>query len=172
MRGDIVKSETRIADLKGFFEDEEARKAMRQDQTVYHVEAAMPEEEGTPGGLFFGASFILPGLVGDEYFMTKGHYHHNMERAEYYWCITGKGLLLLMDENRRIRTEEFSPGNLCYIPRRMAHRLVNTGDEVLTVGACWPSDAGHNYGEILSRGFAARVKKVKGSPKVVSAGDA
>lgn len=167
LKGDIVKSETRISDLSGFFENEKIRASMDQDQIIYHVEAFCPERDGTEGGLFFGTSYLLPGLVGDEYYMTKGHFHQVTDTAEFYWCIKGEGFLLLMDEARNVSWTKLSIGKICYIPRKTAHRLVNTGDEILTVGACWPSNAGHDYGKIRSEGFAARVKKIHGSPQIV-----
>ena len=31
--------------------------------------------EGTPGGLYFGITHLYPGLLEQEYFLTKGHFH-------------------------------------------------------------------------------------------------
>jgi hypothetical protein len=55
----------------------------------------LPVAEGTPGGLYWGTTFIQPGLVGDEYFMTKGHSHSLPDRAEYYITASGEGALIL-----------------------------------------------------------------------------
>ncbi len=59
------------------------------------------------------------------------------------------------------------PGSLHYIPGHTAHRVVNTGDQILKFGACWPSDAGHNYETITSQGFSARVKEIDNSIELV-----
>lgn len=168
LEGDGVSQSARsLGDLKGVFEQEEMRAAMDQQTIVYDVQSHAVVPEGTPGGLFFGTSNVMPGQVGDEYFMTKGHYHARRECAEYYWCIQGRGALILMDESGRCWMEEMIPGSLHYIPGFVAHRLANTGDEPLRVGACWPSDAGHDYAAIAESGFTARLKNVGGVPTLV-----
>lgn len=148
-----------LGDLRGVFADADADAWARMDPATlaYSVvmHAAVPE--GTTGGLFFGTSLIEPGDVGGECFMTRGHFHALADRAEYYWGIAGHGLLLLMTADRRCRVERVSAGSLHYIPGHTAHRLVNTGAERLVVGACWPSDAGHDYASIEQSGFSVRV---------------
>ena len=89
--------------------------------------------------------------------MTKGHFHARRETAEYYWGIAGKGVLLLMDESGNCTVQAVEKGSLHYIGGHIAHRLINIGDEDLLVGACWPSDAGHDYGSIAGSGFPVRV---------------
>jgi glucose-6-phosphate isomerase len=156
-----------IGDLKDFFADETARSVMDQQTIVYKVQYYLPVEEGTGGGLFFGNTTIFPGKVGDEYFMTKGHFHAKGDRTEFYWCIKGKGMLLLMDRNRKTWAEEMHPGSLHHIPPYVAHRTVNIGEEPMTFGACWPSDAGHDYGTIRDVGFSARLLEVDGKLELV-----
>ena len=163
----IVRTERRLCDLVGLYADETARKALDQDQIVYRVEMHAVAGESAPGGLFFGTSFLEPGRVGDEYFMTKGHFHSKREAAEYYWGVCGQGALVFMDEDRRCWVEQVAPGSLHYIPGGVAHRLCNVGDSELVVGACWPADAGHDYSSIAERGFSARVKRVDGRPQLV-----
>jgi glucose-6-phosphate isomerase len=158
----------RIGDLEGIFADKSAFKQLSQTQMVYRVQYYFPVREGTEGGLFFGNTTIYPGKVGREYFMTKGHFHDKRNRGEYYWCINGKGMLLLMDQERKTWAEEMIPGSLHYMPAYIAHRTVNTGDEPLTFGACWPSDAGHDYGTILDEGFSARLMEIDGKAQLVS----
>jgi len=164
--GGVSRSARTVGDLKGFFADEEARLKMSPDTVVYEVE--MHDACGNvEGGLFFGISRVYPGKVGSEYFMTKGHFHAVRNRGEYYWGIQGEGLLVLMDADRNFRTETVVPGSLHYIPGHIAHRLVNTGDTVLVVGACWPSDAGHDYDTIARDGFSCRVVENGGKAEVV-----
>lgn len=161
-----------LSDLKGVFADEAARAAMKPDTLAYRVDCYFPVAEGKSGGLFFGCTFLEPGLVGDEYFMTKGHFHANIDTAEYYWCLRGQGVLLLMTEDRHCRAERLTPGSLHYIPGRTAHRVINTGSETLCFGACWPADAGHDYESIAARGFSARVVRTPDGPAVVPAEEA
>lgn len=165
----VIDLRRTLGDLKGIFADEDARAAADQNQTAYLVQAHMTEEEGKEGGLFMGTTFLYPGRVGNEYFMTKGHFHGKTDAAEYYWCIGGKGVLMLMDEDRNCRAEKMCPGSLHYIRGRVAHRIANTGDEVLAVGTCCPSDAGHDYETIASEGFSCRVVRVDGKPHLVRA---
>ncbi len=166
----ITVSQRVIGDLVGLFEDEAARAALPQDRLAYRVVAHMPVPEGTAGGLFFGTSHVEPGLVGDEYMMTKGHLHAKPDTGEYYWGLSGHGMLLLMDERRACWAEPVFPGSLHYIPGRVAHRLANTGDTVLSVGACWLAEAGHDYAAIARHGFSARLKRVDGRPRLAPAG--
>jgi glucose-6-phosphate isomerase len=160
---DVTRTVRKIGDLAGVFGDEEAIAQMDLDMPVYEVEAHESGGE-IEGGLYFGVSRIFSGKVGDEYFMTKGHFHAIRERGEYYWGIQGTGVLLLMDEARRAWTESVAPGSLHYIPGRVAHRLINTGPSTLAVGACWPSDAGHDYEAIKREGFPLRFVEKDGKP--------
>jgi glucose-6-phosphate isomerase len=153
----VKRSRKTLGDLAGVFANDSARAALPPETLAYEVlmHAAVPED--TAGGLFFGISLLSPGNVDGECFMTRGHFHAKSDRAEYYWGISGTGLLLLMTRDRACRVEEVRPGSLHYIPGETAHRLVNTGDERLAVGACWPSDAGHDYASIARDGFSLRV---------------
>jgi len=136
---------------------------------VYSVQWTEPVSAGTVGGLFWGATTIEAGCVGDEYYMTRGHFHAVRDRAEYYGTVSGSGMLVLMEEDGATRVEQMSPGSLHYIPGRVAHRTVNTGDVPLVFWACWPSDAGHDYATIAEKGFGARVMRGDGTPRIVEA---
>ena len=168
IRGEGVRSITRaIRDLKGSYRDERARQSLAQDTVVYRVQSFHPVDENYEGGLFWGTTFIEPGMVGDEYFMTKGHHHTKRSRGEFYMTLSGHGALILMDENRSTFFEPMSSGTLHYVPGHTAHRIANTGDSLLTVLACWPSDSGHDYETIANQGFSARLRDVGGVPVLV-----
>jgi glucose-6-phosphate isomerase len=168
MKGEQIINQIRLLeDVSGIFHDQAALTEMKQQTPVYSVQAWLPVAEGTPGGLFFGMSTIMPGKVGNEYFMTRGHFHSQSDRAEFYWGVQGKGMLILMDRNRNTWAEEVNPGSLHYIGSDIAHRLANIGLENLVVGACWPSDAGHDYEDIAENGFSARLVEADGKPKLV-----
>jgi glucose-6-phosphate isomerase len=168
MTGDpIINQVRKLKDLFGIFHDQKALSEMNPEILVYSVQSWLPVADGIHGGLFFGASTIYPGKVGNEYFMTKGHFHIQSDRAEFYWGIQGKGMLILMDRNRNTWAEEVYPGSLHYIGGEIAHRLANTGGEKLVVGACWPSDAGHDYEEIARNGFSARLAEDHMKPRLI-----
>ena len=169
LRGEgIVRSRRTLADLKGIFADEEAYGRMDPETEVYRVASMLPVPEGTRGGVYMGITYIAPGKVGNEYFMTKGHFHLSADSAECYWGVRGRGMLILMDHERRTWAEEMVPGSLHYIPAGTAHRVANVGDEELVFAASWPSDAGHDYGTIASEGFSRRLTEVDGKPRLTS----
>ena len=152
--------------LAGVFANETARQAIDGGTLVYSVEYWKPVAEGTEGGLYWGNSTIFPGQVDREYFMTRGHFHHRLDRAEYYATVSGTGMLVLMDEQRNYAVQEMSQGTTHYIPGHTAHRVVNTGEQPLTFLACWPSDAGYDYATIEEQGFSVRVMNRNGRPQV------
>ncbi len=165
--GGILQSDRRLKHLSSVFEDEDARLRMDGEQLVYSVRSFLPVAEGTPGGLFFGTSTIYPGKVKHEYFMTRGHLHVNADRGEYYWCLRGEGMLILMNRERTTWAERMLPGSVHYINGFIAHRVANTGTVPLIFGASWPSDAGHDYESLKPRGFSARLMEVDGKPILV-----
>lgn len=166
--GECVEQLSRnLESIKSIFEAADTVTEEQGQQVAYTVSSYLPVAEGTEGGLYFGITRLYPGLVGDEYFMTKGHFHKKLDTAEFYWGIEGEGVLILMDRTGNVWGERVFPGSLHYIPGGIAHRMANTGDSILSFGACWGSDAGHDYGSIESNGFGARLKKVNGKPQLV-----
>ena len=163
----VQESVKKLSELKQIFLDEAARASMDPDLEVYRVRSWLPVPPGDEGGLFWGVTTLYPGRVGDEYFMTHGHSHANRSRAEYYTPVSGKGLLIRMNEQRLTWAEEMTPGSLHYLRGEHAHRVVNTGKEPLVFWACWCSDAGYDYGAIRERGFGARVMERDGKPAII-----
>ncbi len=171
MRGTKFQTSRRtLGDLAGFFRDQKAVGAMPSDTLLYEVQSYQPVKDGTEGGLFWGNTTLYPGTVGEEYFMTKGHFHRVDNRAEYYVTCNGEGSLLLMKRDGPTAAETMSAGSIHYIPGGHAHRVANTGNEPLVFIACWPSDAGYDYGTIEKHGFSARLLKRNGSPTLVPQG--
>lgn len=152
--GPLLRKSTRIQDLTDVFDDEEARQQLAGEQVVYDVEmlATTPAE----GELYTGVTHLYPGRVGCEYFMTRGHFHARREQGEVYFGLHGSGLLLLQTEQGEARLEKVFAGSVHIIPGFTAHRLINTGEEVLSALAVWPAIAGHDYAA-LARGFNIRV---------------
>ena len=97
----IDESVKTLGELPGIFQDEEAWRSMDPETVVYRVRFWRPVPDGTAGGLFWGSTVLQPGRVGDEYFMTHGHFHAIRDRAEYYATVKGKGAMLFMDDDAR-----------------------------------------------------------------------
>ncbi|MDI6773389.1 MAG: glucose-6-phosphate isomerase [bacterium] len=157
----------RLSDLRGLFLDEQARAEMVAlgDPLVYEVFVApAPESEGH---LCHGVTVLHPGRVGDEYFMTKGHYHQKSGTAEVYYGLAGTGLMILQTRWGVWRTVDIAPGTVVYVPPHWGHRSINTGEVPLVLLYAFPGDAGHDYGTIESTGFARLVVADNGHPSVV-----
>lgn len=166
--GDGVSISTRtIGDLAGVFRDEAARAAMDQAVVVYRVESYEPAPEGSEGAVCCATTFLMPGLVGDECFLTRGHFHINQDRPELEMTVSGSGLLVMMDESGHTWTENMVSGSLHHTPPRTAHRVANTGQQPLVFVSYWPSETGHDYATIRDRGFGGRVRMVDGRPVLV-----
>lgn len=163
----VQSSSKTLAQLRHMFHDQHAAARMPDDLELYRVQAYMPVSAGTEGGLLWGNTILQPGKVGDEYFMTRGHFHRIRNRGEYYLTFHGEGALLLMEEGGPTRSEPMSPGSVHYIPGATAHRVANTGSVPLVFAACWPSDAGYDYETIERDGFSARLLERDGKPLLV-----
>ncbi|MBS1603686.1 MAG: glucose-6-phosphate isomerase [Bacteroidetes bacterium] len=167
--GLIDRLARRLGDLGDIFSDRAAYARMPADQVVYEVESYFPVPDGTEGGVFLGITYIHPGKVGQEYFMTKGHFHQIRNRAEVYICMEGEGMLILMNEDHSVTwAERMEPGSVHYINGHTAHRTANTGKGVLSFGAFWPSDAGHDYQTISEKGFSKILVDINGVPTLIN----
>jgi glucose-6-phosphate isomerase len=147
------------SDMRGYYANEAALEhliARNQDPIHYEVfEVPVPEERGH---LMFCVSTLQPGLVGDECFMTKGHYHSVPNTAETYLCLRGEGYMVMKTADGRFVSERMARGRMVYVPPFWAHRSVNTGDREPLVSFCvYPAEAGHDYGDIKASGFPLRI---------------
>ena len=147
-----------LSALKGQYADALAYEALiaAGDPVVYEVyEMLRPE---TAGELRSGLSVVHPGRVGDEFYMTKGHFHRIIDTAEVYYGVQGRGLLLMEDARGEWAAEEVEPGRAVYVPPGWAHRSINIGNsENLVTFFVYRADAGHDYGTIERQGFRKRV---------------
>jgi glucose-6-phosphate isomerase len=115
----------------------------------------------------FGTTIMAPGRIGREYFLTRGHFHAKPDRGETYYTQSGEGLLLLHARAGECRVVEMRPGVCAFIPPDWAHRSVNTGNVPLVFVWMCAIDAGHDYGEIATRGMRQRAVERDGRPAVV-----
>jgi glucose-6-phosphate isomerase, archaeal len=153
--------------MRGHYADSRALDNLIQQGDPLHYEVfekLVPQEYGQ---LLFGISKLQPGTVGDECFMTKGHYHAVAETCEIYLCLCGRGYMLMKTSAGECRAEPMQPGRLVYVPPYWAHRSVNVGDDPLITLFIYPADAGHNYGDIEQEGFPQRIYKRGGQVVIV-----
>lgn len=157
-----------LSSMKGQFLDTAAFSKMlsAEDALLYEVyEIKRPEVEGE---LLHGFSIVHPGKVGDEYFMTKGHFHTVLETAEIYYCMKGHGYMVMETPEGEPSVEELRPGRVLYVPPRWAHRSVNASDqEDLITFFIYPGNAGHDYGTIETQGFRKLVVDRGKGPEIV-----
>jgi glucose-6-phosphate isomerase len=148
----------KASDMKGYYADENVLNEIIKkgnDPLHYEVfEVPVPEEYGQ---LMYCISKLQPGKVGDEFFMTKGHYHTVIQTSEIYYCLRGEGYMMMKTSDGQCVAEKMERGRMVYVPPFWAHRSINTGNEPLISFCVYPGDAGHNYGDIVTEGFPKRV---------------
>ena len=140
--------------------------ARNGDQPIYdfYELEQIPE---TPGDFKFGTSIVYPGKVGDEYFMTKGHFHTLLDTGEVYYCLSWQGAMLMETPEGEVSLIEMKPGEAVYVPPRWAHRSINTGTEKLVTFFVFRADAGHDYGTIEQKGYRKLVVERDGKPTMI-----
>ncbi len=158
----------RLSDMRMMYADrnEAARILSAEgDRLIYEVQGVeLPEEEGQ---IPHCTTRILPGRIGDEYHMTKGHYHARREQGEVYFGLSGRGYLLLQTDGGQTSEIEMVAGSAAYVPPYWAHRTVNIGDEDFVFFSAWEARAGHDYGTIERDGFRVLVVMRDGRPALV-----
>ena len=166
--GKATSTKRMLSQMKNMYTDSEAYAKMlaASDTLVYEFyELGAPEH---PGDIAFGTSVVYPGRVGNEYFMTKGHFHTIIDTGEVYYCLSGKGIMLMEDPEGKEAAMELSKGTAVYCPKRYAHRSINTGNEPLVTFFAFRGDAGHDYGTIETKGYRKLVIEKDGRPEVVN----
>jgi glucose-6-phosphate isomerase len=168
LRGEGIREACKtVGDLETYWADPAA--IHDAGALLYRTQTFLTDAEERPGIVLWGNTELMPGRVGDEYYMTRGHRHVQSSHGELCVTVSGSGALLLMDEDRNTRMEEMRPGTTHWIDGRLAHRTVNIGDEPLVFWCAWPADCGHDYTEIEESGFSARLMCVDGMPRLVPA---
>ena len=157
-----------LSKMDGQYLDQAAfeNKLSNDDSLLYEVyELKRPE---VAGEILHGISIVHPGKVGNEYYMTKGHYHTVLETAEIYYTLKGQGYMVMETPEGDWAVEKLKPGSVLYVPPRWAHRSVNIGKkEDLAMFFAYPGDAGHNYATIETQGFRKLILEVNGKAEIV-----
>ena len=157
-----------LSTLKGYFHDGDAFNAAMSggDPMVYeYFDMGIPETEGN---VAYGTTVIRPGRIGDEYYMTKGHFHTVLDTAEVYYCLSGHGGMMMETPEGDVEWREMKTGTCVYVPGRWAHRSINISDsEPFVMFFAFPGHAGHDYGTIATRGFRRLLVDRGGTPTLV-----
>lgn len=143
-----------LSDMKGMYADQSAYADKLEAKNILTYEFYDMNVPSLETETAYGTSITYPGKVGNEFFMTKGHFHERLETAEIYFCLRGQGLMLMENPEGDVQVAEFTPGQAVYVPARYAHRSINTHPtEPLITFFAFPGDAGHDYGTIETKGF-------------------
>ncbi len=145
-----------LSDLRDVYYDTKAFETLlmkQRDTIVYEVS----EFQGIGSDLIVGTTTMYPGRVGDEFFMTRGHFHKRRDRGEIYYTQSGKGLLLLQSRSGKTKILDLEPGLCTHIPPDWAHRSVNTGSDCLIFLWVCSIDAGQEYDFIVKNGMRNRI---------------
>lgn len=158
----VERYEKTFAEVVNLYQNREKAQELG-DTIAYTVYSYEEGNQLQKGNLNWGLTILPPIVIDGECNMTRGHFHEDKNCAEFYCGITGEGLLLLMDADGVTWAEEVSAGSLHHIDGQHAHRLINTGQSDLKVGACWSVTAGHDYVAIENKNFGYRVFNENGA---------
>lgn len=153
--------------MKYMFADELAyQELIKNDPVVYDFYDMQVPSKHTE--LAYGTSITYPGKVGSEYFMTKGHFHEVFDTAEIYYCLRGRGIILMETPEGQWSAKELTRGKAVYVPGGWAHRSINidTKEPFITFFV-FRGDAGHDYASIEQKGFQKIVVEVDGKPTIL-----
>lgn len=144
-------------DMVGYFKE-----TPEPDTLIYEV-----YEAETEGHQKLALTVMKPGKVGNEFFMTKGHFHEDDKAGEIYVCLKGNGMLIMQTKEGKTDEITLKPNTVAYIPPGWAHRTINTGPEEFIMVAIFPETSGHDYGSIQEKGFIKRVVEQAGQVQVI-----
>lgn len=151
--------------LAGLYYDEAAYEVLLHEagphRLAYHVDEI--RGDASAGALIIGTSTLLPGLVGEEFAMTRGHLHARSDRAEMYHCVSGRGVMIMDTVDGQSRAVEMGPGDIVYVPGEWVHRSVNTGTAPFVTVFCYAADAGQDYDVIAQAGGMSQMVVRDGS---------
>ena len=158
----------RLSSMKGQYRDEKAYESLISQSDIVLYEVYELTRPYVSGDLLHGISIIHPGKVGDEFYMTKGHFHKVIDTAEVYYFIKGQGMMVMETPEGDWAVDKLSPGKMLFVPPRWAHRSVNTSNhEDLVMLFIYPAHSGHDYGTIEKLGFRKLVVEINGEPSII-----
>ena len=161
------EKKTYLSDLQSYFYDSSSvQNRLDENPLIYRVSSVTPAHG--VGQMHYGLGQIMPGTIGSEFFMTRGHFHQDKQAAEIYITYTGKGILLLQNLQGECEIIKMEPNTIAYVPASTAHRTVNISNEPLTYLGIYPANAGHDYTTIEKDNFRNLILKQKNSYQIVN----
>ena len=115
-------------------------------------------------GLRYDITVINPGLMGEEYVKTLGHYHPNvpgtdLTYTEVYQVLEGRADYLLQKEVGGLLVDvalmEAASGDVVVIPPNYGHITINPGEQKLVMSNWVFEDFKSDYATIRNRGGGA-----------------
>lgn len=160
----MEKIDRTVSTLAMMFYDQSAVKALIDsgDPVVYEIRYY--PFITSKSDMALGTTMINPGKVGDEYHMTKGHFHASDDQPEIYYCVQGEGVLQMETRDGDYQVAPWKAGTITHIPPHYAHRVINTGSTPLVFVASFHVAAGHDYGQIETQGFKNVIVERNGQP--------
>ncbi|MFC2024326.1 glucose-6-phosphate isomerase family protein [Chloroflexota bacterium] len=160
-----------LSSLKGLFENKKAEESLLIENPIIYQVFEATENPESEGQLKYSTTVIRPGKIGDQYYMTKGHYHIKGNCGELYFGLSGEGYILMQTSDGQVNCQYVKPNFLTYVPPLWAHRAVNTGFVSFTFLAVYPADAGYNYATIEKEGFLLIAVEKEGKAVILNIDD-
>lgn len=156
----LVETNKLFHEVKDIFSDSTG---IDPNEIMYKVQMIESGSQKFPGSLRFGITHLYSKNINGEFNMTRGHIHQDLSCDEYYECVSGNGILMLVDEKFEVSLESMHPGSIHYINGKYAHRCINTGLETLVFKAVWSPAAGYDYDTVP---FNVRIMKEDNTFKI------
>ncbi len=156
-----------LSEMKNLFRNQDSVERILKyaDPVIYEVYDV--GTSGKEGDLSFGTTIIHPGVIGDEYHMTRGHYREGKETAFVCYTLNGEGYAVMGNRDGESIVLPLRTGEVTYVPAKFAHRLVNTGTGDLIVYYTCGSGAENVYDTIEEYGFHSMIIKKDNYPAII-----
>jgi glucose-6-phosphate isomerase len=158
----VVDRQKKVRECVNVYKNNDAIYEHGEDLAYWVSNQNFNRQNYVKGNLQWGITYINPFTVDGECAMTSGHYHGDTDCDEYYYGLKGEGFLLFWDGKDDFYAEKIYPGSLHYINGHYAHRIINSGDEILAVAACSLPSSKQDHKSIEVYGFPYRCYKRNG----------
>lgn len=120
----------------------------RTNEVVYDVLTWPHSERDTD--LLITITVLYPGMVGNEHFHTKGHFHNDPDGPEFVLGYQGTGLLEMVNRAGEADKATVAQGTHVWIPSGTAHRMVNESSDPVVYLSVSSAGVGHDYESVLA----------------------
>ena len=145
--------ERRLRDMDGFFHDQEAYNGADKQELVYRTYYFNFD------GMSCAITDMFPGSIGNEFYLTKGHFHEPPGMSEVYIFLRGHGVSVMQHRSKKkpVLIAPLMQGTVVFSPPFYAHRTVNIGRDVLSWISIFNTKARLDYEPIVKEGFRALI---------------